>query len=349
VTELSVIIPTRDRRAIVMETLARLERSDAAFDRFEVIVVDDGSSDGTAHAVHAFAAQSPLAVTILEQDSAGPSAARNRGVAVASGRACLFLGDDTWPGASLIAHHLGFHRVWPAREAALLGLIVWAPPLDRFPFMRWLGDSGIQFDYQSLSPSCESVGGRFFYASNVSVKTEFLRQVGVFDESFRHAAGEDIDLGLRLERAGMRLRFDAQAVAEHWHPTDLVATLNRMWIVGRASTRLARRYRQLPVPRRPGVALRLIASVLTALARLPIRPRFLREATWRFLCLEAFREAFWAQSDERPTRLPRVGMKLVSIAAEDARHPTAEYPVAPRRPSPLDSFSASSRAHSSRR
>ena len=322
-TELSVVIPTRDRRDVLLETLARLERTGAEPDAVEVVVVDDGSSDGTPSAVRTFADTTRLMVRLVEQEGAGPAAARNRGVATACGSVCLFLGDDTWPRGDLLSHHLAFHHEHPEREDALLGLVVWAPPLDRSPFMQWLVNSGVQFEFHNLPPTLESVGGRFFYTSNVSAKTELLRAVSAFDESFPGAAGEDVDLGLRLERVGMRLAHHPDAVVEHWHPTDLSATLKRMWVVGQASARLAPRHPQRPVPRPPGARHRVKAAVLTVLATAPARPRPLQEEIWRFLCHEAFREAYWAEENEQPERLPRIGVRL----ARRARREPAARPL----------------------
>ena len=214
--EVTVVIPTRNRWSVLSKAALPAALSQENVDH-EVVVVDDGSSDDTPSAVRAFATGSRLRVRLVHQENAGPAAARNRGLAAARGAVCLFLGDDTWPRDDLLARHLAFHREYPAQEDALLGLVVWAPPLDRSPFMRWLVASGVQFEFHNLPPTLESVGGRFFYTSNVSAKSGLLRAVSAFDESFPAAAGEDIDLGLRLERAGMRL-------AHHPDPSSSIGT-----------------------------------------------------------------------------------------------------------------------------
>ena len=316
--ELSVIIPTRDRRDVLLETLRRLARQADGAGPVEVIVVDDGSNDGTRAAVSSLATDSELELILLEQDSAGPAAARNRGLERARAPVCLFLGDDTWPREDLLAHHRAFHARRTARADALLGRVTWAPPLDSLPFMRWLEASGLQFGYADI-PGNEQLGGRFFYTSNVSAKTALLQDVGGFDEGFRHAAGEDIELGLRLERAGMLLAYEPAAVAEHYHPTDLPSLLRRMWTVGRASALIVERHPDWRMPSRPKPRHRLKAAGLAALTALPRWPVALREETWRFLCHQTFREAFWAREDGRPRRVPRVGARLVPRATREAR------------------------------
>jgi len=309
VVELSVIIPTRGRQTVLLETLRRLAGEADASGAVEVIVVDDGSDDDTREAVSAFAAASELEVTLIEQENQGPAAARNRGLARARAPVCLFLGDDTWPRDGLLARHRAFHARRTAPQDALLGRVVWAPPLDSSPFMRWLEASGLQFDYHEVSGR-ERLGGRHFYTANVSAKTGLLRAVGGFDETFRRAAVEDIELGLRLEAAGMRLAYEPEAVAEHYHPTDLAALLRRMWVVGQA----VERFPEWPRPRRPGWRHRVKSAALTPLGALPHPPESVRHATWRFLCHETFREAFWADAEDQEPRLPRIGRRMARMA-----------------------------------
>ncbi|HEV2057764.1 MAG TPA: glycosyltransferase family 2 protein, partial [Solirubrobacteraceae bacterium] len=302
--ELSVIIPTRDRVDILMETLARLAVQETTC-AFEVLVVDDGSSDATVPTLRSLAERSPLSVSLLEQSSRGPAAARNSGIAAARGAVCLFIGDDTWPRADLVERHAALHRRRPEPQAALLGHVEWASESGPSPFMDWL-NSGIQFDFdQIIDP--EDVRGSCFYTANVSAKRSFLLANGGFDEAFAHAAFEDIELGLRLERAGMRLAYDEGAVVEHFHPYDLPGSLRRMRTLGRSVVILHARFPDWPLPRRSGVRHRAKVALLTALNMLPrVRPMILRRATWHFLCHQAFREGCWSV-EPRPGRPLRTG------------------------------------------
>src|SRR4051794_8350515 len=99
--ELTLVIPTRDRRAVVLETMGRLARQEGSV-AFEAIVVDDGSTDGTADAVEQVAAAQPFEVTVIRRAGGGPAAARNRGMDAARAPVCLFLNDDAWPRADLV-------------------------------------------------------------------------------------------------------------------------------------------------------------------------------------------------------------------------------------------------------
>ena len=162
------------------------------------------------------------------------------------------------------------------------------------PFMRWLADQ--QFDFPAISDPEDVRGGRF-YTANASAKTAFLREAGGFEESFPVAAHEDIELGLRLEKRGMRLVYDPEAVVEHRHPVDLEAAVTRLQGIGGSLAELAARHPEFPVPRRPGGRHRVKAAALTALTALRVRTRPQKHAVWRFLCHEAVRESYWMAVD----------------------------------------------------
>jgi GT2 family glycosyltransferase len=303
--ELSVVIPSRERETVLDETLRRLI-DDAAGLPVELIVVYDGPAEAP-RAAWRLAPGSEVPLRVAEQPALGPAAARNRGLAMARGAVSLLLGDDMWAQPGLLERHLEFHRTNPEDAAALLGLVEPAPPLDRSRFIRWLHTAGVQFGYAELTPG--EVPATCFWTANVSAKTSLLRAAGGFDEAFTDAACEDTELGLRLARAGMRLRYDPAAAALHYHPTDLPRTLERMRRVGRAFRLLSERAPELEMPRRPGVRHRAKAVGLAAFGT--------PEATWRFLCDEAQREAFW-DIEPREGRRLRIGEGLArrAIAAE---------------------------------
>lgn len=312
--QLAIIIPTRDRRAVLLETLTRLsETADAA--PIELVVVDDGSDDETATALAGIAPTLPWRAQILRQDATGPATARNRGMRAASAPVCLLIGDDTWATPAMVQRHLDFHLRNPEPAEALLGRVVPAAPLGSSPFIRWLHERGTQFGYAYLDPD-RQVGAECFWTSNISLKRDFALDAGGFDEGFPGAACEDAELGLRLGRRGMRLRYDPEAVGEHYHPTDLERTLLRMEKVGIAYRRLCELAPEMRRPPIPGARHRIKAAGLTALMSAPVRPRRVREGAWRFLCDEVQREAYWGV-DGRPPGLPAIGGRLARIALAD--------------------------------
>jgi hypothetical protein len=280
-----------------------------------VIVVDDGSQDNTSLTMRELARDLAVELRLERQEASGPAAARNRGLQAARGAVCLFLGDDTWPRAGLLRRHVAFHESHPEPGAALLGRVTWAPEARPTPFMRWIERSGIQFAYP-VHGAGSGLPGRFFYTANVSVKRAYVLAHGGFDESFRHAASEDTELGMRLERAGLALAYDPMALAEHFHPVDLPTTVRRMRVVGASTALLVERVAGHPALRRPGGRHRVKAAALTALVATGLRPTGLRHATWKFLCHEAHREGFWVVEPPADGGLA-IGRRLLELAARD--------------------------------
>jgi glycosyltransferase involved in cell wall biosynthesis len=316
---ISVVMPTRDRSAVLLETLRALDGEASTLPGVEVVVVDDGSTDATVPSVEAFASTSTASITVLSQPPRGPAAARNRGITAAHAETILFLGDDIRPRPRLLARHAVFHREHPSSRDAMLGRVVPDPALADSEFIRWLHTHGAQFGYAKLDPR-RPAPPECFWTANVSAKAGLLREVGGFDEAFDGAACEDAELGLRLARAGLRLHYEPDAAAEHFHPTDLPQTLARMRRIGIAYRTLVERAPDFPEPRRPGARHRLKAATLTALHLSRVRTPAVRHASWRFLCDEALREAYWGSGDSDP--IPRIGGRLARLAWNPQRPAT---------------------------
>lgn len=216
VIDFSVVIPTYNRLDVLPEVLAALERQEGA-PAFEVVVVDDGSEDGTAGWLRERRFDVP--VRVIVQPNRGPAAARNRGVEVASGRRVAFLGDDTVPSSGWLAAHHDAHRRRPEGLVAVLGYTGWHPRMRLDPFLRYVNEYGLQFGY-ALIDDPEDVPFNFFYTSNVSLPRSALLEEP-FDLRFPYAAWEDIELAYRLKKRGLRLVYAPQAEVAHDHPTDL--------------------------------------------------------------------------------------------------------------------------------
>lgn len=311
-SDLAIVIPTRNRRETLVRMLRSLVRHGPAGGT-ELIVVDDGSCDGSATGARALDFPTGWRVEVVSVEPGGPAAARNAGAARARAPVLLFLGDDSMCTPGLIEEHLRFHRDLPQQEAAMLGLVEPCPPLDQVDLQRWLHTAGVQFSYGSIEPGA-SVSPACFWTSNVSVKRELFLGAGGFDESFRDAACEDAELGVRLARHGMELSHRAQALALHFHPTDLALTLTRMVRVGTAFRQLTELAPEIQKPPRPRFRHRLKAAALEAECRLASSRRA-RERTWRFLCDQMLREAYW---EARPAGgdLPMTGSRLARMALD---------------------------------
>ena len=100
---LSVVIPTYNRKASLMRTLDSLVNQTISMDRFEVIIVSDGSTDGTKEAVEK--ASLPFKIRFFEQSNSGPSVARNYGTRLACGKVIVFLDDDIEAVPAFLEEH----------------------------------------------------------------------------------------------------------------------------------------------------------------------------------------------------------------------------------------------------
>ncbi|RLC47762.1 MAG: hypothetical protein DRH70_02620, partial [Candidatus Coatesbacteria bacterium] len=213
----SVIIPTHNRSQVLLRCLtALIEQRHDVPGSLEIVVVDDGSTDGTAEAVNRFSEGCPVELRLVRLDSQrGPAAARNRGITAARSPTVIFIGDDIIPQPGFLRQHCSVHRRFRGGNIAVLGHTTWHPELEITPFMRWLEASGTQFDYGYVTRYGPT--WQHFYTSNISLKRRFMLENGVFDEEFKHAAMEDTELGFRLFSRGLKIIYCRDALAYHLH------------------------------------------------------------------------------------------------------------------------------------
>ena len=233
VRRVSIIIPTFNRKEVLVKAI-RAHLAQSAIDEIrEMFVVDDGSTDGTDRAVSLLAAEAPFALRRLYQANRGQAAARNLGISQATGEIILFADDDIIPAVDLLAEHLRWHDRHSGPRVAVLGFVDWSPEVRPTPFMRWLGLDGPLFAYAHFAGKTE-VDFRAFYTCNLSLKTALLRATGAFDEDFEGYGFEDAELGYRLQKNGMRLLYNRAAVAYHYKRVTFADACRRAQQVTRA-------------------------------------------------------------------------------------------------------------------
>lgn len=222
--DVSVIIPTYNRRAMVREAVASVmtQRCASPGIVIEVIVVDDGSTDGTAEElerlageVHAEGADS-MRMRVVGTENRGVAAARNTGVAKASAPLIAFLdSDDLW-----LPHKLERQVVFMKahRECAIAQTEeIWVRSGRRVnPGLRHRKRAGDIFR--------DSLRTCLISPSAVILRTRFFRELGGFDE--RMAAAEDYDLWLRiLAKNEIGLIAEPLVMRRAGHPGQLSATI----------------------------------------------------------------------------------------------------------------------------
>ncbi|HXH94415.1 MAG TPA: glycosyltransferase family 2 protein [Thermoanaerobaculia bacterium] len=238
----SVVIPTYKRLPMLLRVLDSLEEQQDA-PEFEVIVIDDGSGDDTAAVMQARRAKH-YALTFQSQPNSGPGRARNRGVALATGRYVLFIGDDTVPEPHFLAQHARSHgEAGDDPHLACLGYTGWPAGERVTAFMDYINDFGLQFGYKLIRDG-EIVPFNFFYTSNISIDRQLLG-LEPFDTTFPAAAWEDIELAFRLDALGLKIRYNAQAVTRHYHPMTVDSFARRQYTVGRSGAIFYRKHPEL--------------------------------------------------------------------------------------------------------
>lgn len=227
---LSVIIPTYNRREQLENCLNALQNQSLAQDSFEVIVVNDGSTDSTRHYLDNLVA-SWSQLRVLHQDNSGQGIARNRAIQLASGQIILFIGDDIYATDDFLAKHVEFHQDNPEKKYSCLGLTQWDQNQEITPYMHWLTHGGPQFAYHKLNDG-EEASFWFFYTSNISLKKELLDK-NQFDTDFKGYGWEDIELAYRLTKhEDLIIIFNKNALAYHDHPMNESSLRKRMMGIG---------------------------------------------------------------------------------------------------------------------
>jgi GT2 family glycosyltransferase len=205
---ISVVIPTRERRASVMDLLRALERQTLPPDEFEVIVSIDGSRDGTREAIAGFSAL--YALRAVWHPHSGRAAACNSGIRVAQGDLLVLLDDDMDPDPDLLAVHRHAHLDGP--RCAVMGAVrvksdVASPPVVQYTALKF------ERIMQRLGRLEGRIGFNDAYTGNFSIPRRLLQETGGFDESFTAYGCEDGELAFRLQKAGVALRYNPKARA----------------------------------------------------------------------------------------------------------------------------------------
>lgn len=214
---LSVVIPTYNRLPILEKCLRALERQslrpDGAIAGYEVIVVDDGSTDGTVGWLGDRAAEFPH-VRLFERDHQGPAAARNFGVAQAIGDTIIFIDSDLVVTAAFLQAHADALTQAYGRLGG-----------DRaFTYGRVVNTCN--FENPTAEPfKITDLSRAYFATGNVAIAKHWLLDVGLFDTQFQLYGWEDLELGVRLKRQNLTLIPCPAAIGYHWHPPFSLAQI----------------------------------------------------------------------------------------------------------------------------
>jgi GT2 family glycosyltransferase len=244
--QISVVIPTYNRLDTLRYVIPALVAQDLRSEQFEVIVADSNSTDGTAEFLAEIARSSPN-VRHLPGPYTGRAGARNAGIAAARAPIVLFTDADIIASNDLLSRHLARHAKGPNR--AVIGCEI---QVDSYA--AYLRKSGNPAQRDPMHPSSRKhLTWLYFMTGNCSVRRADLDRVGRFDEDFTGYGHEDLELGYRLQHAGLTIEYAPEAVNYHWHPVPFDEQQGRMELAGRSTVRFFRKHPTFAVRLRLGM------------------------------------------------------------------------------------------------
>jgi GT2 family glycosyltransferase len=200
---ISIIIPTYNRIHWIKKCLYNLD-SFLNDHNFEIIVVDDGSSDGTLNFLKDFTSRSRTPIRVLSQKRQGPAKARNVGVNEAKGQIVCFLDDDSIVQSTWATTLFESSTLLNGKFSAIKGNV---RAYQNLPFPLFLE--------KHLHKSDNWV------TNNIAYRKDIFNEIGGFDEEFTIASWEDVDLGLRMERSGYQRIYNPNMIVRHPHEENI--------------------------------------------------------------------------------------------------------------------------------
>jgi glycosyltransferase involved in cell wall biosynthesis len=216
----SVVIPTYNRKPILEKCLRALEfqhlGTDTQVTGYEIVLVDDGSTDGTLSWLEDQAADFPH-VRLLCQEHQGPAVARNLGVEKATGDTIIFIDSDLVVTETFLQAHADA-LIQGQQELGSDRLFTYGAVINT-----------ANFDHPTAEPyKLTDFSAAYFATGNVAIARQWLEQAGLFDTGFQLYGWEDLELGVRIKQLGLKLIKCPAAVGYHWHPAFSLEQIPRL-------------------------------------------------------------------------------------------------------------------------
>lgn len=228
--KISIIICTYNRANLIVGALKSLDEQNFDKEDYEIIVVDDGSTDNTSEIVSKLSLKANL--QYFKRPHICRAAARNFGLEQAKGEYVLFVDDDILAPSDLLEEH---YKFLSRRHKIVVRGPVIDTPLYEIP--------------SNSKPKAKDFSMAFFCTCNASVKKESLLDIGGFDESFTEYGWEDTELGLRLREAGLKVKFNFKARVYHYKPEapDFKEEIQKVQELGRMAVAFYKKHPNLRV------------------------------------------------------------------------------------------------------
>lgn len=213
---------TYNRAALLERVLDACFEQTVGAESYEVVLVNDGSTDDTPAVIERAQARAACRFTVVNQPNSGLAKGRNAGIARASGERLILIDDDVLPLPNFVEEHLRSHDAHP--KAIVRGGAINVESFEELPPPVW---------------SLKDYSANYFWTTNVSVPLATIRAIGGFNESFSEYGWEDIDVGLRLRFGGVKAVFNPKALVYHWKPRPRSGNVEKMVRQARAQARTA--------------------------------------------------------------------------------------------------------------
>ncbi|PPS45651.1 glycosyltransferase family 2 protein [Chroococcidiopsis sp. TS-821] len=222
----SIIIPTYARPDRLKNCLHAIAQLDYPRDRFEVIVVDDGSPMSLEPVVAPFSKR--LTLTLLKQVNSGPATARNHGAAKANGKFLVFTDDDCAPASTWLT---ALEKCFETAPESLIG----GKTLNALPNNLFSTASQLLIDYLYAYYNSTAQQAQFFASNNFALSAKLFRTLGGFDTTFPLAAGEDREFCDRLLHYGYSMLYAPEVQVYHAHKLSLRSFWRQHFNYGRGA------------------------------------------------------------------------------------------------------------------
>lgn len=233
--EVSVIVPTYNRGEALKDCLAALLNQDFG-NEYEILVIDDGSTIKYELPTDIVRNKN---LVLVKRKHGGPAIARNYGISIARGKYVIFIGDDIICPRSFINDHYSFLLQNPNTASA--GYTTWhpdTPNTDLFSLLQYVGLGNFSMNNKDNCGFCN------FTTSNIALP-EFYLERKQFDEKFPYPALEDTELGFRLYRDGLKIKYNEKAAAYHRHKYRMEELIKRQWQIGYSIGYFVQKYPEL--------------------------------------------------------------------------------------------------------
>jgi glycosyltransferase involved in cell wall biosynthesis len=249
VTQTSVILCVRNGAATIAEQLAALAAQDYP-EAWELVVVDNGSTDGTVAVVRRWDARLPALTIVAATERAGLAYARNIGARAAQGRVLAFCDADDVAASGWLSALTA-----RAREAEMVGGRLELDSLNGPLARRWRA--------RPEPAALPTALGYLPYAAgaNFAIRQDAFQAAGGCDERFT-SCGDDLDLSWRIQRGGGSLVFAPDAIMHYRLRPDLGGVMRQRYRYGQAEALLRRKFGDAIPPLAPRARARSLARML---------------------------------------------------------------------------------------